>query len=339
MLHPTPHITRRSEPFFSVDHLLAAAERYGANVEAVRVEAGLKTRSERLPNAQYLELWRCVGRQIPSTSFPLRVLLDLPLQAHRNPITFYTAVAPTLLEGIQRWLGCWPAGTHLLRWGMRWHGPDAVIFAEPLDPPSAARARAIECLVVDTLHGTRLGLEVPVRPGLVLPHDRPGLRADFRRMLGVEIEVGSRLEFHFTAADLALPYVRADAALSQFFAEQVDTLMAPYRMTIERRVQALVTQAITQGERPTLAAIAGRLGMSSATLQRHLQAEGARYRAVVEGVQRAQACAHLTRPGVRSSDVAYAIGFSSQRAFCRAFRRWTGMSPTDWARADRGVKG
>jgi AraC-like DNA-binding protein len=334
-LHPTPHVARRSEPFFSAEHLLAAAERYGADVEAISVEAGLTHPQPRIPNAQFFDLWHSVARQLPDPAFALRVLLDLPLEAHRNPITFYVAVAPTFLDGIQRWLSCWPAGSHLLKWGMRWHGTNAVIFAEPLDAPSPARSRAIECFVVDMLQGSRLSLEAPVRPGIVLPHDRPAMRTDFRRMLGVDVEPGDRLEFHFTADTLALPYARADAALSRYFEHQVEQLMAPFRATVQTRVRRVVMQAIVLGERPPLVAMAARMGMSPATLQRQLKSEGTSYREVVEGVQQAQACAHLVRPGVRSSDVAYAVGFSSQRAFCRAFRRWTGMSPTAWSRGAR----
>lgn len=331
MLHPTPHPTRRSEPVYSAEHLLAAAARYGANIEAIQAEAGLGASGTRIPNARFFDLWQCVARQLPDPAFALRVLLDVPLENHRNPITFYVAVAPTFLDGIRRWLSCWTAGSQLLRWGMQWHGSDAVVYADPLDPPSAARARAIECFVVDMLHGSRLGLEAPVRPGIVLPHDRPAMRSDFQRMLGVEVRPGHRLEFHFSAAELALPYARADAALSRYFEHQVEALLTPFRPTVRTRARRLITQAVAMGERPPLTVIAAQLGMSPATLQRHLQAENTQYRAVVEAVQREQACAWLAQPGTRSSDVAYAVGFSSQRAFCRAFRRWTGMSPTVWA--------
>jgi AraC-like DNA-binding protein len=40
--------------------------------------------------------------------------------------------------------------------------------------------------------------------------------------------------------------------------------------------------------------------------------------------------AYLSAPRHTVSDVTYLLGFSAGSSFTRAFRRWTGQSPSDW---------
>jgi AraC-like DNA-binding protein len=40
--------------------------------------------------------------------------------------------------------------------------------------------------------------------------------------------------------------------------------------------------------------------------------------------------AYLSAPHHTVSDVTYLLGFSAGSSFTRAFRRWTGQSPSDW---------
>jgi len=44
----------------------------------------------------------------------------------------------------------------------------------------------------------------------------------------------------------------------------------------------------------------------------------------------ALALAYLSAPRHSVSEVTYLLGFSAGSCFTRAFRRWTGQSPSDW---------
>ena len=332
MLHPTHHAPPIGEPDSSVLHLLTTARRRGADIEQVLADAGLRAeRPARVPNPRYLALWQAVSRQISDPAVALHVALGAPLSEQLNPVTFLSAVSTNLRVCVERWLRYWPAGSHLLRWGLHIDGNGTwIITGDPVDPPSAARAQAIECLVADAIHVTRQGAERPIHPGVVLPHDRAGMAADFQRLMGLRVQAGDRVEIHIDPRDLAAPFARADEALSVFFERQVQAALRAQMPPTLQRVERMIADALPSGDLPALNDAASALGMSAATLQRQLRAEGTGYRAIVESVQRAEAFALLTRRGFRSSDVAFATGFSSQRAFCRAFRRWTGLTPGDW---------
>lgn len=81
---------------------------------------------------------------------------------------------------------------------------------------------------------------------------------------------------------------------------------------------------------PSLASIAAELAMSERSVQRSLSEESTSYREIVDEVRKGLALSHLSRPGSTATDVAFLLGFSEPSAFTRAFRRWTGASPSQY---------
>jgi AraC-like DNA-binding protein len=72
--------------------------------------------------------------------------------------------------------------------------------------------------------------------------------------------------------------------------------------------------------------------VSTRTLRRRLSEEGSSYREIVDEVRADLARHHLAREKRDIDDVAFLLGFSDQSAFTKAFRRWTGRTPADYAR-------
>jgi AraC-like DNA-binding protein len=87
------------------------------------------------------------------------------------------------------------------------------------------------------------------------------------------------------------------------------------------------------GGRPSLAAVARRIGMSRRSLQRSLEEKTTTFAELVDAVRRERAQAFLSAPDVSLAEVSWLLGFSEQSAFTRAFKRWTGRSPTELRRA------
>lgn len=72
------------------------------------------------------------------------------------------------------------------------------------------------------------------------------------------------------------------------------------------------------------------LGSSTRTLQRTLAEEGTTFATLVEDARRSLAETLLARDELAVEQVAALLGYADLRGFDRAFKRWTGTSPTLW---------
>lgn len=105
--------------------------------------------------------------------------------------------------------------------------------------------------------------------------------------------------------------------------------------SLSGRVRELVAAQVREGE-PAQAAVARHLGMSERTLQRRLSEEGVAFATLVEEVRAELARLYLGDPKLAVFEVAFLLGYSEPSAFNRAFRRWTGMSPSQFRTSARG---
>jgi len=78
----------------------------------------------------------------------------------------------------------------------------------------------------------------------------------------------------------------------------------------------------------TIVAVADALSMNVRTLQRRLAEAGVSYRTLLNDCRQEQAKAHLSRCDLPVSEVSRRLGYSDPAHFVRAFRRWTGVTPT-----------
>jgi AraC-like DNA-binding protein len=79
--------------------------------------------------------------------------------------------------------------------------------------------------------------------------------------------------------------------------------------------------------------IARQFSMHRRTLNRRLGPERTAFRRVVDQVRFEIACELIAHSRMSFAQVAAALKFSELSAFTRAFRRWSGESPTAWRRA------
>ena len=102
---------------------------------------------------------------------------------------------------------------------------------------------------------------------------------------------------------------------------------APGSSAFRREVEARLEPLLASGE-IGIERIARDLGYSRQTLYRRLKAEGVTYEQLLDGLRRRLALRFM-REGLSVKDAAYRLGFSDPAAFSRAFKRWTGSSPSD----------
>jgi AraC-like DNA-binding protein len=117
-------------------------------------------------------------------------------------------------------------------------------------------------------------------------------------------------------------------------ARETDRIAERYLATLDpERVQDRVRKALLtllpSGE-VDQEAVAKTLHRSVSSLQRQLTAEGASYRQILEDTRVSLAQQFVREKRYSLGQIAYLLGFSDQANFSRAFKRWTGNTPTEF---------
>lgn len=97
--------------------------------------------------------------------------------------------------------------------------------------------------------------------------------------------------------------------------------------TTRGRVERLLMPVLHTGE-ANMERVAGQLGMSRQTLFRRLKAESVTFETVLDDLRHRLALHYLQGKRATATETAYLVGFSEPAAFSRAFKRWTGASPS-----------
>jgi AraC-like DNA-binding protein len=180
--------------------------------------------------------------------------------------------------------------------GVDW-APIAVRFAHPAPPGSTEHSRFFKCRVQFGMAENSVVLPAPL------------------------------LETPCARADTALL-----AVLDQFAADRLGR--GPRTAAFADRVRFAIESELNGGE-PTANRIAGRLKMSVRTLNRLLANEGTSYRHVLDAIRHELAAHHLAADVISISEIAFLLGFSELPSFHRAFKRWTGESPSTFRQRHR----
>ena len=91
------------------------------------------------------------------------------------------------------------------------------------------------------------------------------------------------------------------------------------------------------GTYPSLERVAERLAMSSRTLRRKLGQSDATFQQLLDDERRRVAESHLSNSDLSIQRIAELCGFQDAQNFSQAFRRWTGLSPSEYRRSRRGT--
>jgi AraC-like DNA-binding protein len=94
-------------------------------------------------------------------------------------------------------------------------------------------------------------------------------------------------------------------------------------------VRNAIADAMLEGD-PKRVRIARKLSISTRTLERRLKEHGVVYRGVVDDTRRQFALAYLKDRSHSLIEIAFLLGYSEVSAFHRAFRRWTGSTPSEY---------
>ena len=195
----------------------------------------------------------------------------------------------------------------------------------PADPDTVEACFALLCRIVRSIAGGAAG---PSR--VALRRARPDDIGAYEKAFAGPVAFGQAADVCvFTSESLRTPLPDADSV--------VRSMLRPYaeRRIAHRQVPwaAAVTDLLREAARPSLAATARALAVSPRTLQARLAQEDTSFAALVDELRRERALALLSQPDLPVTAIAARLGFSTPSALTRAFRRWTGMAPSDYRRA------
>jgi|SRR5688572_4245996 len=133
------------------------------------------------------------------------------------------------------------------------------------------------------------------------------------------------------------PIPAADPNLFRILTSYLDDVLSrmPKGDELLATIRATIAQLMKDGG-PKLSRAAKTLRVSTRTLQRQLKHRGLCFAELVEDIRRAVAVEYLKDREHTLAEIAFLLGYSEVSAFNRAFKRWTGKTPSDYRpRANR----
>jgi len=186
-------------------------------------------------------------------------------------------------------------------------------------------AIAITCNVIRSLCGADWSptevLLASRRPTDVRPY-----RRFFRAPVRFDAEQNA-LVFPATVLDMRLP--QANPELQRLLLEEVQRMDRELALDFSTKVRRLVRAGLIVGQ-CSADRTAALFAMQRRTLSRRLRAEGTSFEALLAEIRYETARQLLTDTAIPMRQIAEAIGYADVSVFTRAFRRWSGTTPTGW---------
>ncbi|MBW1981626.1 MAG: AraC family transcriptional regulator [Deltaproteobacteria bacterium] len=173
---------------------------------------------------------------------------------------------------------------------------------------------------------------------VTLRHSRPACSAKFFEYFRCPVLFGApaySLRFSTEVVDKILP------GSNPQLAELHDQVMIQYLAQLDQdriaeKVKAVIIDQLPSG-RVTDETVSQALYMSSRKLQRQLQSAGTTFNTLLNEMRQELAQKYLSEQNTSITDIAFLLGFSESSAFSRAFRRWLGVTPSEFRRSTRIV--
>jgi AraC-like DNA-binding protein len=316
-----------------VKAICRALQAAGCDSTVLLAEAGfdlnaLDGPTVRCPLTQTARLWGLAVTATGDPAFGIKVASHIK-QTTFHALSYGLSASSTLKEAFERVQRYCHVASDAIEYDFFRRGSE---YHFVIEPAGRVADESVDALVAAYLRMCRS----------LIGHDYSPLRIEFRRARPSRIEDFERLlrapllfdaeqtRLVFDSAGIERPLDGGNPEL----ARHNDAIALQYLSQIERdnlqgRVRDVLTQSLAHGE-PSQEEVAELLNMSARTLQRKLGDGGTTYKEILDETRRVLALAYLSAPRHSVSDVTYLLGFSAGSSFTRAFRRWTGQSPSDW---------
>jgi len=177
---------------------------------------------------------------------------------------------------------------------------------------------------------------VPLRVELNRPEPEQG-SGPFVEFFGAPVDFGSDdMILHFKREDMIIPLTGANPELAQYNENIiVDYLTRLEQNDILAQVESKLVKFMSSGH-VSKELVAAELNMSASTLKLKLAQQGTGFQEVLDNARKNLSLNYMSQSDITISEIAYLLGFTETSSFSRAFKRWTGQSPSQYQTAQWG---
>ena len=321
--------------------LLNACGRLGLDTDQILAAAGVDRATVqdpdgRIPTHQVQALWRKAYELSDDPDLALHAIEVLPFGAYRV-LDFLAWNAPTVGDALAKVSDYFPLINSEVRLPVSM-GDGHVSFGveSPSNPDMITRPYAEYTLAAVFLR-TRFNMHEPYRLTRVeFSHQKPASIREHERIFNCPVTFGAdACRMVIARAVWDTPRTGADPMLFSVLDTHAQKLLGqlPDDTSVLGRVREAIGSELRGGD-PSLESIARRLAMSPRTLQRRLSEHDVVFNDVLDSMRFGAAKSYLAQGDIAGTEVAYLLGFAEQSSFNRAFKRWSGQTPSEYRRTN-----
>lgn len=278
---------------------------------------------------QYFRLWQAIEDSTGAKSLPLLLGQSVSSEAFDPPI-FACLCSPNLTVAMQR-LSLYKRliGPMTLTVDARSSGCSITLECYGNDGSIPQSLAMTELVFLTQL--IRLGTRHRVTPAEVaLPHPPDDLTA-YAAYFGVTPQRKAQIRLVFSREDSVRPFLTANDAMWAYFEPGLGKRLSGLEAaaTMRDRVQAALMEGLPAGQY-SIESICKSLALSTRTLQRQLREEATTFTDVLNATRRQLAQHYLSTSSVSHGEIAFLLGFQEVNSFIRAFKEWTGITPSTY---------
>ena len=317
-------------------HLEARGRPSGLILKEVGLDAsGVQDADARIPFAKQAALFEAAASHLNDPCFGLHFGSSVnPLDV--GVLGYVGTSSPTFGDGLRNIVTYLRVSTEGVHGKLAIEDRLAFFTVEIIDPRTRHRQQMYEFGLVMVMSFVRLIAGRRLIPEWVeFRHNRAEDLEGFERFFGCSVRFGQRkTSIVLKRGLLDLPSKSADERLLHILKGHCEGILDKRgdKADLKDEVEYLVASHLQAGA-PVSQLVARELGMSERTMARRLAGLGTSFGQILEDVRRQLAIRYLDEPEVRTSQIAYLLGYSEPSAFNHAFRRWTGVSPSEFVAA------
>lgn len=291
----------------------------------------LRDPDARVPFAMILRLWRAIVERQPDPETGLRLGSAVTVQ-ELGLVGYAMAHSSTLAEAFRRFSRYSRIISEAVRTNLA-ETPHRVSLALRAHPALDALRHPVNARLAAVLAASRQITGNDIAPVEVcLPFPRPRRAGAYARVFRCALRFDQpAAAMVFRAEQTRLPIQGADATLAGYLDELASGKLRSLAEgeSLAGRVRQAMWSRLSTGT-PTLRQVAADLAISERSLQRRLKGHGTSFAKLLESLRREVATELLGARSLAVYELAFLLGYSEPSAFNRAFRRWTGSSPSGY---------